>query len=164
MLLVHLPLLLMALCMLLCMLLAEQCLLNAHEAQQLDCCRTDRTILQAHTKDYNSTWRSAPSASHSGFGIAPPSSKAASALGRQTVSKDLLDQRLLPEDVMRCSGVSGPLGLGVVMQSECCPSRIMYMFKLLSSVISYAMVCKMQECLYRYCKVRSCHYITVIIY
>lgn len=36
----------------------------------------------------------------------------------QKVSKGPLDQRLLQEDVIRRSGISGPLGMGVVMQSE----------------------------------------------
>ena len=30
-----------------------------------------------------------------------------------------MDQQLLQEDAIRRSGVSGPLGMGVVMQSEC---------------------------------------------
>ena len=72
--------------------------------------------MQAQDSAYKSTWRSAPSASHLGCGIATSSSKATSLFERQT--KNPLDQRLLQEDAIRRSGVSGPLGMGVVMQSE----------------------------------------------
>ena len=74
--------------------------------------------LQDQNSQYKSTWRPAPSTSHTGFGVAPPLSKSASSqLEHQHVSKNLLDQHLLQEDAIRRSGVSGPLGMGVVMQS-----------------------------------------------
>ena len=73
--------------------------------------------MQAQDSAYKSTWQSAPS-SQSGHGIATSSSKAASMIEGQKVSKGPLDQRLLQEDVIRRSGISGPLGMGVVMQSE----------------------------------------------
>lgn len=38
---------------------------------------------------------------------------------RQYVNKSPMGQRLLQEDAIRQSGVSGPLGMGVVMQSKC---------------------------------------------
>lgn len=80
------------------------------------CCDTSITM-QAQDSAYKSTWRSAPS-SQSGHGMAILSSKAASMIEGQKVSKGPLDQRLLQEDVIRRSGISGPLGMGVVMQSE----------------------------------------------
>lgn len=72
---------------------------------------------QAQDSQYKSSWRSPPSASHPGFGIAMPSNKAASSLDGQYLSKGNVDQHLLQEDAIRRSGVSGPLGMGVVMQS-----------------------------------------------
>ena len=56
--------------------------------------------------------------------MAPPSSNAASSLDRQYVNKSPVGQRLLQEDAIRQSGVSGPLGMGVVMQSKCCCGAI----------------------------------------
>lgn len=52
--------------------------------------------------------------------MAAPSSKIASSLDRQYVNNSPMGQRLLQEDAIRPSGVSGPLGMGVVMQSKCC--------------------------------------------
>ncbi|KAL0043039.1 hypothetical protein WJX79_007569 [Trebouxia sp. C0005] len=49
--------------------------------------------------------------------MAAPSSKIASSLDRQYVNNSPMGQRLLQEDAIRPSGVSGPLGMGVVMQS-----------------------------------------------
>lgn len=77
-------------------------------------CDTSVT-LQAQDSAYKSTWRSVPSVHHSGSGMA---SKAASLFESQHVNKNPLDQRLLQEDAIRRSGVSGPLGMGVVLQSE----------------------------------------------
>lgn len=82
---------------------------------------TDKWVIeQAQDSQYKSSWRSPPSASHSGFGLAMPSSKAASSPDRQYLSKSTVHQHLLQEDAIRRSGVSGPLGMGVVMQSTCC--------------------------------------------
>ncbi|KAL0048675.1 hypothetical protein WJX82_008438 [Trebouxia sp. C0006] len=72
---------------------------------------------QAQDSQYKSSWQGPPSASHSGLTMAPPSSNAASSLDRQYVNKSPVGQRLLQEDAIRQSGVSGPLGMGVVMQS-----------------------------------------------
>lgn len=77
-------------------------------------------ILQAQDSAYKSTWRSVPSVSNLGGGTAVSSSRAAALFASQHVSKNPLDQRLLQEDAIRRSGVSGPLGMGVVMQSEWC--------------------------------------------
>lgn len=74
--------------------------------------------LQAQDSAYKSTWQSVPSVTNSGGGTAASSSKAASLFASQHVSKNPLDQRLLQEDAIRRSGVSGPLGMGVVLQSE----------------------------------------------
>lgn len=73
--------------------------------------------MQAQDSAYKSTWRSTPSASQSGHGIPSLSSKATSLFEDHKVNKGL-DQRLLQEDAIRQSGISGPLGMGVVMQSE----------------------------------------------
>ncbi|KAL3153340.1 hypothetical protein ABBQ38_011679 [Trebouxia sp. C0009 RCD-2024] len=75
------------------------------------------TDLQAQDSAYKSTWQSVPSVTNSGGGTAASSSKAASLFASQHVSKNPLDQRLLQEDAIRRSGVSGPLGMGVVLQS-----------------------------------------------
>ena len=75
------------------------------------------TELQAQTIPYKQAWRSMPAASHSGFGTAPPSSQQSSFLGHEFGRKPL-SQRLLQEEAIRKSGVSGPLGIGVVMHSE----------------------------------------------
>ena len=64
-----------------------------------------------------SNWRSSPS-KHSGLGVGALSSQKVSALDLETASKDPVDQRLLQEEAFRRSGVSGPLGMGVVMQSK----------------------------------------------
>ena len=75
--------------------------------------------MQAPDSAYKSRWRAAPSGSQSGHGIPTLSGKATSLIEDQKVGKGPLDQRLLQEDAIRRSGVSGPLGMGVVMQSEC---------------------------------------------
>ena len=77
---------------------------------------TNSIIMQAQDNACKSTWRAAPCTSQSGHGIPTLSSKATSLSEDQ---KGPVDQRLLQEDAIRRSGVSGPLGMGVVMQSEC---------------------------------------------
>lgn len=73
--------------------------------------------LQAQTIPYKHAWRSVPAASHSGYGTASPSSQQSAFLGQEYGRKPL-SQRLLQEEAIRKSGVSGPLGIGVVMHSE----------------------------------------------
>ncbi len=104
-------------------------LLQAATMRQLMslCCREynkPQHVVQAQDSQYKSSWRGPPPASHSGLTMAPPSSKAASSLDRQYVNKSPMGQRLLQEDAIRQSGVSGPLGMGVVMQSKCCCGAI----------------------------------------
>ncbi|DBA76416.1 TPA: hypothetical protein ACH3X1_010119 [Trebouxia sp. C0004] len=79
--------------------------------------QTAAAVSQAQNSQYKSSWQGLASAGHSGLTIAPSSSKAASSLDRQYVNKSPMGQRLLQEDAIRQSGVPGPLGMGVVMQS-----------------------------------------------
>ena len=82
-------------------------------------CRNTSVTPQAQDSAYKSTWRSTPATIQAGHGIPTSSSKATSLFEDGKVSKGTMDQQLLQEDAIRRSGVSGPLGMGVVMQSEC---------------------------------------------
>lgn len=85
---------------------------------------TKSITMQAQDSAYKSTWRAAPSGTQSGHGTPTLSSKDTSLIEDQKLGKGPADQRLLQEDAIRRSGVSGPLGMGVVMQSECHTAKL----------------------------------------